>query len=126
MGFLTTARETLQRLTGALETPDVANHPFYDHDINDQTDQSPGGWDQPAADAVLAAVNAKLDRALAEGGEADTPARRNVADAYRRVIAGYHRDRHPLLWESLPAAEALLARWRVPGVVIDVSPNGGQ
>jgi hypothetical protein len=72
-------------------------------------------WDAAVADAVLAAVNARLDRALAKGGEADTPARRNVVEAYRRVIAGYHRDRHPLLWESLAAAEGLLARWRTSG-----------
>jgi hypothetical protein len=73
---------------------------------------APGSWDAPAADAALAVVNARLARALAEGGEADTPARRNVVEAYRRVVAGYHRDRHPLLQESLEATEALLARWR--------------
>jgi hypothetical protein len=75
----------------------------------------PDEWDAGRADAVLAAVNARLDRALSAGGEADTPARRNVAEAYRRVVAGYHADRHPLLWEALEATEALLARWRGAG-----------
>jgi hypothetical protein len=84
------------------------------------------GWDPARADAALAAVNARLDRALSAGGEADTPARRNVAETYRRVVAGYHRDRHPLLWEALEATEALLARWREATRSLPHPPQGAS
>jgi hypothetical protein len=70
-----------------------------------------GPWDQARADALLAAVNARLDRALAPGGEADTPPRRNVAEVYRRVVANLHQSRDPLLWQAPQAVGMLLARW---------------
>jgi len=67
-------------------------------------------WDRARADAELAAIGARLDRALKY--EAGTEARKNVLEAYRRVTAGYHGRRDPLLWEALQAVEGLLARWR--------------
>jgi hypothetical protein len=70
-------------------------------------------WDAARADAVLAAINARLDRALRY--DADTEARRTVLETYRGAVARLHRNRDPLLWESLKSIEALLARWRVRG-----------
>jgi DNA adenine methylase len=102
-------------------------------------------WDQDRADAILAEVHARCDRALqelADGPEAvlasslDEPtaslkrlndlglalraratveARRNVLGVVREVAALHHRNRDQLLWSELKSLEALFAGWRSPG-----------
>jgi hypothetical protein len=68
-------------------------------------------WDVARADSVLAEINALWDRAVAPGGEANTQARQNVAEAYRAAAARLHHKRDDLLWQTPAAAQALLARW---------------
>jgi DNA adenine methylase len=102
-------------------------------------------WDPDRADAILAEVHARCDRALkelADGPEAelasslDEPtaslqrlndlglalraratveARRNVVAVCREVAALHHRDRDQLLWSELESLDELFARWRSPG-----------
>jgi hypothetical protein len=67
-------------------------------------------WDQAHADAVLAAVYARCNRALTTG-EANTVARRNVIDVCRQVAVGHHRDRDPSFWDELESLDALISRW---------------
>jgi DNA adenine methylase len=71
-------------------------------------------WDQARADAVLADVHARCNRALTTG-EANTAARRNVVEVCREVAVNHHRDRDPLLWDELESLEELFTRWRNPG-----------
>jgi site-specific DNA-methyltransferase (cytosine-N4-specific) len=70
-------------------------------------------WDQARADAVLADVHARCNRALS--GEANTQARRNVIETCRAVAVGHHAARDPVLWDELASLESLIAGWRKPG-----------
>jgi hypothetical protein len=70
------------------------------------------GWDTTRADAALAAIHARLDRAVAARGEANTLARRNVVDSVRRVVGEHHRTHDALLWTDLVETERRLGWWR--------------
>ena len=67
------------------------------------------GWDANAAEAVLAKVNARLDRALAEESRAQS--HRNLIDAFRFVITNHARKRDPLLFAAMAWLENEIAKW---------------
>jgi hypothetical protein len=84
-----------------------------DSAIPQAVEEAAVAWDQGAADAALAQINARLDRALAPGGKADTDGRRRAIEAYRRAVAAIVERRDPYLFKVLQDLEAgLFARWR--------------
>jgi hypothetical protein len=70
------------------------------------------GWDDARAVQVVAAVHARIDRALQVGGEADTDARRRNAAIDKKLAEDFCRNRDPILWNFLASVEGVLARWR--------------
>ena len=69
------------------------------------------GWDQPRADAALAAVLARC--ALAALDDARTDGQRRAVDAYRVAGRGLADRRDPYLFAVLPDLERAFARWRL-------------
>jgi hypothetical protein len=73
-------------------------------------------WDDARAAQVVAAVHARIDRALQVGGEADTDARRKNALIDKKLAEDFRRERDLTLWGFLANVEGVLARWRrTPG-----------
>jgi hypothetical protein len=70
------------------------------------------GWDDVQAAQAVAAVHARIDRAMQVGGEADTDARRKNAVIDKKLAEDFRRDRDPILWTFLASVEGVLARWR--------------
>jgi hypothetical protein len=66
-------------------------------------------WDQPQADAALAAVEALADR-TAKQVTAD--ARRRLVEVYRHLARRYHAGRDQLLLQVEVALRSRLAEWR--------------
>jgi hypothetical protein len=94
---------------GCPSNPDNPDNP------DRQDSASVDAWDSDCAAIIIAKVDALIDAAIAPGGIANTPARRQLLEIDRQLIRRYDRERDPLLWswfEPGRGTAGLIARWQ--------------